>query len=376
MEVERKGLSILGTPTDNAIPRFDGTTGKFVQNSGVIIDDSNNVGIGTAAPTHTLTLPSTSTGLALYNTVDRTTNYERGLILWSSNILMIGVGIGGSGTARSLKLHSVLPEYQYIAVNPQAIDGIVHSFGTTSTASSIIHKISGINNATGGVQYGLSITPNIQQTSTAGYTALIINPTETTTGSGSKVLFDAQVGSSSKFKIDNAGSVTLSGSIGTTSSRLGFSESTASNGYYQMLRSSGTAGAVTLGIGGTMTQSSSTSTGVSIVPTYNQSGTASSTDIEIIRTETALGSGSHYFANFKIGSTSKFNVSNTGNVSGLMYDMTHSTEPTVAAGHSVIWSASGSGTKDGTAYEAGDVLITSNVGSTSKTLLVLDYSVI
>lgn len=34
--------------TDNAITRFDGTTGKLVQNSGVIIDDSNNItGIGT-----------------------------------------------------------------------------------------------------------------------------------------------------------------------------------------------------------------------------------------------------------------------------------------------------------------------------------------
>lgn len=34
--------------TDNAIPRFDATTGKLVQNSGIIVDDSNNVtGMGT-----------------------------------------------------------------------------------------------------------------------------------------------------------------------------------------------------------------------------------------------------------------------------------------------------------------------------------------
>jgi hypothetical protein len=32
------------TSTDNAVARFDGTTGKVVQNSGVTIDDSNNVG--------------------------------------------------------------------------------------------------------------------------------------------------------------------------------------------------------------------------------------------------------------------------------------------------------------------------------------------
>lgn len=35
--------------TDNAIARYDGTTGKL-QNSGVIIDDNNNVGIGTSNP--------------------------------------------------------------------------------------------------------------------------------------------------------------------------------------------------------------------------------------------------------------------------------------------------------------------------------------
>jgi len=32
-----------GSATDNAIARFDATTGKLVQNSGVIVDDSNNV---------------------------------------------------------------------------------------------------------------------------------------------------------------------------------------------------------------------------------------------------------------------------------------------------------------------------------------------
>lgn len=36
--------------TDNAIPRFNSTTGKLIQNSGVIIDDSNNIsGVGTLA---------------------------------------------------------------------------------------------------------------------------------------------------------------------------------------------------------------------------------------------------------------------------------------------------------------------------------------
>ena len=36
--------------TDNAVVRYDGTTGKLVQDSGVAIDDSGNVGVGTTAP--------------------------------------------------------------------------------------------------------------------------------------------------------------------------------------------------------------------------------------------------------------------------------------------------------------------------------------
>lgn len=44
-----------GTSTDNAVVRFDGTTGAAVQNSGVTIDDSNNM----AVP-GTLTVTSTS----------------------------------------------------------------------------------------------------------------------------------------------------------------------------------------------------------------------------------------------------------------------------------------------------------------------------
>lgn len=39
--------------TDNAIARYDGTTGKL-QNSGVRIDDNGNVGIGTSTPIHSI----------------------------------------------------------------------------------------------------------------------------------------------------------------------------------------------------------------------------------------------------------------------------------------------------------------------------------
>ncbi len=53
--------------TDNAIARFDGTTGKLMQNSGVVIDDSGNVGIGTTTPTTKLHLKGSPPVITIEN---------------------------------------------------------------------------------------------------------------------------------------------------------------------------------------------------------------------------------------------------------------------------------------------------------------------
>ena len=46
--------------TDNAIARFDGTTGKLIQTSAVYIDDSGNLGVGTSSPGAKLRVLGTS----------------------------------------------------------------------------------------------------------------------------------------------------------------------------------------------------------------------------------------------------------------------------------------------------------------------------
>jgi len=56
--------------------------------------------------------------------------------------------------------------------------------------------------------------------------------------------------------------------------------------------------------------------GVSIAPTYNQAGTAAATDLKINRTETAVGTGNQFLIDAQVGGTSKFSVTNKGNVSG------------------------------------------------------------
>ena len=59
-----------------------------------------------------------------------------------------------------------------------------------SAANGTIAGVNGTLSASSGVQYALSISPTINQTVNAGYTALLINVTETGTGSGAKKLAD------------------------------------------------------------------------------------------------------------------------------------------------------------------------------------------
>ena len=63
------------TSTDNAVARFDATTGKIIQNSGVTIDDSDNVTIpgdltvnGTTTTINTATLDVEDTNITVNNT--------------------------------------------------------------------------------------------------------------------------------------------------------------------------------------------------------------------------------------------------------------------------------------------------------------------
>ena len=121
------------TSTDNAIVRFDGTTGA-VQNSGVIIDDNGNVGVGTSSPIDKLTMYSASgnlfsrsqsgtsallTGvysdgttcvnsLGNYPLILLTNNAERMMIDTAGNVLLksgtggLGYGTGSGGTVTQL----------------------------------------------------------------------------------------------------------------------------------------------------------------------------------------------------------------------------------------------------------------------------------
>lgn len=86
-------VSVDTTVTDNAIARYDGTTGKL-QNSGVTIDDSGNVGIGTNSPTFNLVIRNTQTiGTPTDNAILQLKSSNR-----NSGILLDTVGASYAGS--------------------------------------------------------------------------------------------------------------------------------------------------------------------------------------------------------------------------------------------------------------------------------------
>jgi len=191
----------------NSTASIDGSTAGIVSVVGA-------VGIGTAAPTHTLTLPSTSTGIALYNTADQTTNYERLRQYWGANTFTIQTEKGGTGNNRNIKI------LQGVGASTFELTASSQNSYTEPSGSTYGFRVSGFMYGSAGTTIGLQVSHSPNQSGTAGYTMLLINPTEITTGSGAKNLIDAQVGSVSKFLVNNAGSLTLADAatiaVGTT----------------------------------------------------------------------------------------------------------------------------------------------------------------
>lgn len=184
-----------------------------LSNARLTIDSAGLIGLGTTSPTHTLTLPSTSTGIALYNTADQTTNYERGLLHWSSNILILRAEKAGSGGNRNIQLKTSSRTVQLS--DSGSGDDDKGFFQISNSTSSAVNQvgIGGTYTNSSGVVGGLSVGFTANQSGTAGYNALKINITETATGSGTKRLISAQVGSVDKFVVDNAGNTTVVGNI-------------------------------------------------------------------------------------------------------------------------------------------------------------------
>lgn len=162
------------------------------------------------------------------------------------------------------------------------------------------------------VAYNFVYTTN---KATAGNdTGLLINNTDITSP-GTTLLMDVQSGNNSRFSISALGLATTNG-LSVGSSNISFSDASAVTASIFKTTPATTAGtALTLGFSLARTNTTGQNYAVVISPTYNQtSGTGSSTDLLINRTETAVGSGAQYLLDAQSGGMTKFNITSKGNI--------------------------------------------------------------
>lgn len=178
-------------------------------------------------------VPSTNTGgVRWFNTADETTNYERVMASWASNVFNIGYDGAGSGDdSRGLRLVNGLadgtPTYLRINQPEGATPMEIQITGTTSTLGGnarllIKHQASYGDRNTAGANSFVAITPLYNQASgTAANTDLLVNRTQTAVGSGAQRLIDAQVGAVSQWMVSNVGNTTQVGSVTTGAPNTG-----------------------------------------------------------------------------------------------------------------------------------------------------------
>jgi hypothetical protein len=136
--------------------------------------NANNVGIGTTAPAYKLDVNG---------------------VINATDVKIAGTSIGASSWTVS-------------GSDVYRSSGNV-GIGTATPASAL--DVQPAFSSSAGTNYGIKLAPTVTQSGTAGYTALLVNSTETTTGSGSKKLVDLQVGGASRITVDNNGTLTVNG---------------------------------------------------------------------------------------------------------------------------------------------------------------------
>ncbi len=163
---------------------------------------------------------STTGSLALYNTVDQTTNYERVTMGWSSNIFTIGTGASGTGTVtRAVRIGSS-DRYFYVQGSP-SITGFFNMAAGTGGSPATIFGITGAFSGVASIQNSQAILNTVAQSGTAGYRGLWISPFLSTVGSGNYYLIDAGTNSAangggthtSRFSVTSTGVLTSTAAV-------------------------------------------------------------------------------------------------------------------------------------------------------------------
>lgn len=181
---------------------------------------------------------TTALGFAVANTWTDASNLEFGVFDFTttSNVLTIGAEAAGTGTLRAVDFIGSAFDFDNKTITAGELqlgntgqckldfagtslyatgpEGIIFRFESDTTNTSIFKFYGNSGDqltASSGVQSFFDVDADVNQSSTAGYTGIDLDITETATGSGDKNLMDLKVGGTSKFKVDNAGGLTTTG---------------------------------------------------------------------------------------------------------------------------------------------------------------------
>ena len=239
--------SLVGGPasaTDNALVRFDATTGQLVQNSAVIIDDSNNVsGVGTLACgattiTGTLAVSSTTThsddvtiatdkAIKTDTTTAHTaklqaydvdgTAYKTFITLTNANTPTIDISApsGASGTIDNIAIGSVTPltgAFTTASTTGLATLASAAVTGNLTMTGYILRSVGNALTATGTTRAdALQLAKEVNNVTTAAASTGVILPTGVV---GMRIdLFNA---GANTIKVYANGSETIDGTSGST----------------------------------------------------------------------------------------------------------------------------------------------------------------
>lgn len=301
-------------------------------------------------------------GFELFNTVDLTTNTERLRSFWSGSVAHIITDTQGTGTQRELRLGTFNGgvAQNMVRVFGSAGTPFVRFTNANSSNTSFVgwDFVNGSLTAASGVQTLLSVSTTINQSGTAGYNAILISNTETSTGSGQKNFVNLQISGTSRYRIDNLGNLYQSslatggrsdyntadevtnfernqqfwssnvyniqnneGGTGTTRElRVGntanylriFAQSAGTQFEFQGASSSVVASNGVVRAGITSTASSGSHIYGQLSCVVNQSGTAGYTGFDINVTHTTTGSGGKQAFQTRLGGVVQFQIGDTG----------------------------------------------------------------
>lgn len=215
--------------------------------------------------------------------------------------------------------------------------------GNTNSSTAGVPRVrlgNGTFTQSSGTNAIVAITPTFNQTGSAANTIILVDVTNTATGNGTQLLANLAVSGGSKFKVDTTGSGTFAGGLnvgagvfvvntGAFSITLGLN--TQINGKLTVSASSGTAINM-FSVGGTVTSTTGNNTGISVTNIYNMGGgSGNNWDINLDRTNTALGSTSNLFIRCANSGVVAASIDTTGSFTGAHFNG-NGTAPTIAAG--------------------------------------------